>query len=55
VTSVEDPDPGSGAFLTPGSGIRIRDRKKNPDPGSGLNTQDNFSDSLEAVFWVTNT
>jgi hypothetical protein len=24
-TSVADPDPGSGAFLTPGSGIRIRD------------------------------
>jgi hypothetical protein len=29
--SVADPDPGSGAFLTPGSGIRIRDGK-NPDP-----------------------
>jgi hypothetical protein len=27
--SVVDPDPGSGAFLPPGSGIRIRD----PDPG----------------------
>jgi hypothetical protein len=26
--SVADPDPRSGAFLTPGSGIRIRDRKK---------------------------
>jgi hypothetical protein len=24
-TSVADPDPGSGAFLPPGSGIRIRD------------------------------
>ncbi len=24
VTSVADPDPGSGAFLLPGSGIRIR-------------------------------
>jgi hypothetical protein len=25
VPSVADPDPGSGAFLPPGSGIRIRD------------------------------
>jgi hypothetical protein len=24
-TSVADPDPGSGVFLPPGSGIRIRD------------------------------
>ncbi len=31
--SVADPDPGSGAFLTPGSGIRDR---KNPDPRSGM-------------------
>jgi hypothetical protein len=30
-TSVADPDPGSGAFLTPGSGIRNRFF---PDPGS---------------------
>ncbi len=30
-TSVADPDPGSGAFLTPGSGIRNR---LFPDPGS---------------------
>ncbi len=29
IRSVSDPDPGSSAFLTPGSGIRIRD----PDPG----------------------
>jgi hypothetical protein len=29
--SVADPDPGSGAFLTPGSGIRNRFF---PDPGS---------------------
>jgi hypothetical protein len=27
-SSVADPDPGSGAFLTPGSGM-----EKNPDPG----------------------
>jgi hypothetical protein len=25
IGSVADPDPGSGAFLPPGSGIRIRD------------------------------
>ncbi len=25
---VEDPDPGSGAFLAPGSGIRFRDGEK---------------------------
>ncbi len=32
--SVADPDPGSGAFLTPGSRIRIRDGKNlDPDPG----------------------
>jgi hypothetical protein len=37
VTSVADPDPGSGAFLTPGSGIR--DGKKS-DPGSGINIPD---------------
>jgi hypothetical protein len=34
--SVADPDPGSVAFLTPESGIRIRDLGwgKNQDPGS---------------------
>jgi hypothetical protein len=33
LTSVADPDPGSGAFLTPGSGIRNRFI---PDPGSRI-------------------
>jgi hypothetical protein len=33
VDSVSDPDPGSGAFLTPGSGIRNRFF---PDPGSRI-------------------
>ncbi len=37
MTSVADPDPGSGAFLTPGSG------KNNPD---------HISESLETIFWV---
>ncbi len=32
-SSVADPDPGSGAFLTPGSGIRNRFF---PDPGSRI-------------------
>jgi hypothetical protein len=32
-TRVADPDPGSGAFLTPGSGIRNRFF---PDPGSRI-------------------
>jgi hypothetical protein len=36
--SVADPDPGSGAFLTPGSGIRIE------QTGS-------YSYSLETIFW----
>ncbi len=41
VNNVAELDPGSGAFLTPGSGIRIGDGK-NPDPGSGsgMNTPD---------------
>jgi hypothetical protein len=47
VTSVEDPNPGSGAFLTFGSGIR---NGKNPD--SGMNISDHISESLETIFWV---
>jgi hypothetical protein len=37
VGSVADPDPGSGAFLTPGIGIWDPEWVKNqdPDPGSG--------------------
>jgi hypothetical protein len=31
ICSIADPDPGSGAFLTPGSGMG----KKNPDPDPG--------------------
>jgi hypothetical protein len=48
--SVADPDPGSGVFLSPGSGIR--DGKKS---GSGMNILDSFSKSLETVFRVKNT
>jgi hypothetical protein len=39
---------GSGAFLTPGSGMG----KKS---GSGMNIPDNFSESLETVFRAKNT
>jgi hypothetical protein len=41
-TSVADPYPGSGAFLTPGSGIRDpgSGMGKNQDPGSGINIPD---------------
>jgi hypothetical protein len=43
--SVADPDPGSGAFLTPGSGIgffRILD----------LGSQTPIFESLVTIFWV---
>jgi hypothetical protein len=43
--SVADPDPGSGAFLTPGSGIRNRFF---PDPGSQTHT----FESLVTIFWA---
>jgi hypothetical protein len=41
-----DPDPGSGAFLTPGSGIG-----KKSGSGSGMNNQDRISWSLETHFF----
>ena len=47
--SVADPDPGSIAFLSSGSGVRDG---KNPDLGSGMNIPDHFSESLETVFGV---
>ncbi len=47
-SSVADPDPGSGAFLTPGSGM-----EKNPEPGS--RTRDLIFENLVSVFWVINT
>jgi hypothetical protein len=59
---VADLDPGSGAFLTPGSEIRclfdpfIRDPgwMKNLDPvsGTGMNNPDHISESLKTIFWV---
>jgi hypothetical protein len=48
--SVVYPDPGSGAFVTPGSGPGFGMGKNS---GSGMNIQDNFSKSSETViFWV---
>jgi hypothetical protein len=38
--NVADPGPGSGALLT---------------PGSGMNIPDHISVSLETIFWVKNT
>jgi hypothetical protein len=54
--NVADPDPGSGAFLTPGSGIRDG-KEKNPDPDqrSHINIPDHLSESLETVFRAKNT
>jgi hypothetical protein len=45
-----DPNPGSGAFLTPGS--EIRDGKKS---GSGMSIPDHSSENLERVFRAKNT
>jgi hypothetical protein len=47
--SVPDPDPGSGAFLTPVSG-----KRKKSGSGFGMNIPDHFSESLETVFRVKN-
>jgi hypothetical protein len=38
-------DPGSGAFLTPGSGMGKK-------PRSGINIPNHISKSLETIFWV---
>jgi hypothetical protein len=40
-------DPGSGAFLTLGSGIDIKSGS-----GSGMNNPDHISESLETIFGV---
>jgi hypothetical protein len=44
---VTDPDPGSGAFLTPGSGMG---KNQDPDPGAGMNFPDYISDSFDKFF-----
>jgi hypothetical protein len=49
-------DPGSGASLTPGSGIWDLGwgKSQDPDPGfvSGMNNRSHISGSLETIFWV---
>jgi hypothetical protein len=45
-------DPGSGAFLTPGSGIRNR---AFPDPGSRISdpgSQTHIFESLVTIVWI---
>jgi hypothetical protein len=44
-SSVADPDPGSGVFLTPGSGMGKKSRS-----GSGMNIPNYNSESLETIF-----
>jgi hypothetical protein len=44
-SSVADPDPRSGTFLTPGSGIGKKSRY-----GSGMNIPDHISESLDSIF-----
>jgi hypothetical protein len=48
---LEDTDPGSGAFLTPGSGM---DKNQDTDPGSGsgMNIPDHISRALKQYFWL---
>jgi len=48
-TSIVAPDPGSGAFLTPGPGSGIQNRFI-PDPGSG--TKNPYFLELSDNFWV---
>jgi hypothetical protein len=48
-SSVADPNPGSGAFLTPGSGMGRE--SQHSDPGSGMNNPDHNFSSLESIFW----
>jgi hypothetical protein len=50
LVSVAEPDPGYGAFLTAGSGMR-----KNSGSGSGMNNPDLISESLEKFIWVKKT
>jgi hypothetical protein len=40
-------DPGSGAFLTPGSGMGKKTRY-----GSGMNIPDSTSESPDTIFWL---
>jgi hypothetical protein len=54
-----DPDPGSGAFLTSGSGIRIQESKIGKKIKARIRDEHPesycISGSLETIFWVKNT
>jgi hypothetical protein len=52
IEATSSEDPGSGVFFIPGSGIRDGEK---PDLGSDMNIPENFSESLETVFWARNT
>ncbi len=45
-------DPGSNAFLTPGSEIHIRDQEWGKKIRIRDEHQNHFSESLQTVFWV---
>jgi hypothetical protein len=47
LTSVANPDLGSGVFLTPVSGMGIKSGS-----GSGMNNPDHISECLETIFLV---
>ncbi len=46
-SSVAEPDPGSGAFLTPGSGMGKNSRSRFRDEHFGY-----ISESLKTIFWL---
>jgi hypothetical protein len=46
-TSIADPDPGSGAFMPPGSGMG-----KISGFVTGMNNPDHISESLETIIWI---
>jgi hypothetical protein len=48
-SSIADPNPESGAFLTPGSGMGEKSRSGSE---SGMNILEHISESLETMFWV---
>jgi hypothetical protein len=50
ICSVADVGPESGAFLTPGSGIRDGEKIKDPDTGSRMNILNHIFESLETMF-----
>jgi hypothetical protein len=54
ITSAADPDPGSGAVLTPGSRFRGSEWNK-IGSGSGMNIPDNFSRAWNYFFRFKNT